>query len=634
MRKLAKNWYDLSLYALAGSLAGVLYSPAAFVFTGAVLWALGDKIFARLSPEPIEPRRVEKALGDLKAAYDPDAKCWHFLWRAEPLVSALGAESYPEIHKLINALALAPNEAFSFIMLEKKYIRFTTCGVSDNDAMRRALEIEKAITTQYTLKREEPWLGTRKPPAERPFWIVLGAVLAIGFLAKALPFAIPVAALAYYKWHKFKRRYSYTVLPFEAYAASFEGFYQSPSIVDRIAATEAMSFSRAQKYWAVVITPAPDHVMIKKFSKYYESVREKGHIYVKMRRYAEALERIQRGEKFLYLMAFGESAYRGSTTQLKRAPGVAGAMFWKLDHWKEAFSFDLARFPILYGGMHLETERRYINLGVEHISGRDVVVDIDSLPAPHVLVFGGSGMGKSKTMAWLIQQLRDKGVKIAIIDPHGDYRCVAEELGLRRIPQNLIPPLDRAALAKIAVEFGFGRTEEALKELGFEVGMDPPAEYHISLLGMDPVRQSFAVTAWTLYELNRAKDRRSEKLERVLVVDEAYLAKGPVHEMLEFMSRGARKFGLAVFLITQLPMDVPKSLVDMAAVKLVLGGSSEYIADAAAYLNLTREDVSWINSARAPRESGGVVRAVASLAPGALKHHVEIQLPMEVFQCT
>ncbi|MEM3996448.1 MAG: DUF87 domain-containing protein [Pyrobaculum sp.] len=634
MKKYARNWYDWAAYAFFGVLASSLFIPWFLPAAAVALWAWADKIFARLAAEPLEPKRVEKRLGDLKAAYDPDAKCWHFLWRVEPLVSVLGSEAYPEIHKLINALALAPNEAFAFIMLEKKYVRFTVCGVNDSDAMRRALEVEKAIGTQYTLKREDPWIGTRKPPADRPFWVVLGSILAAGFLGKALLFAIPVAALAYYKWRQFKRRYSYTVLPFEAYASGFEGFYQSPAIVDRIAATEAMSFSRAQRYWAVVFTPAPEYTMVKKFSKYYESIREKGHIFVKMRRYAEALERIQRGEKFLYLMVFGENEYRGSTTRLKKAPGVASVMFWKLDYWKEAFSFDLARFPVLYGGMHLETERRYINLGVEHISGRDVVVDIDSLPAPHLLVFGGSGMGKSKTMAWLIQQLRDKGVKIAIIDPHGDYRCVAEELGLAEIPQNVLPPLDKAALAKIAVEFGFGRTEEALKELGFEVGMDPPEQYHISLLGMDPVRQSFAVTTWVLYELIKAKDRRAEKLERVLVVDEAYLAKGPVHEMLEFMSRGARKFGLAVFLITQLPMDIPKSLIDMAAVKLILGGSREYILDTASYLGLSDNDVSWINSARAPRKSGGIVRAIASLAPGALKHHVEIQLPMEVFRCS
>ena len=634
--------------SLAAAVIGVLivaaFFPPLFFAAALAIWLLGEYAFVRLSPEPLEPQKEEKKLGDLAASYDPRDKCYHFFWRAEPLYTALGREAMPLVHHLLNALSLRGNEAFTYIHTYSKYIRFTVCHADEDTALRRALEVEEGLKTLFVLKRvEEPPLCSIKPPPRRPLYAVAAVLATAALLSVAVVrmapwpqwsaalFALPAAVALWARWRWFERAYCVSPLPFEAASVEFTGIQQPPEELDVKALPEASSFSRALRHWAVVVRKMPEEYVHRKFKKYFESIRQKGDVSIKLRRYAAALERVQRGESFLFLRVFAEAEHYGTTTRLGKDP-ASTTTFWRLDEWHEALSGDLTRFPIFYGGSHLESGKRYVTLGEEHITRREVTIDIDSLPAPHLLIFGGSGMGKSKTMAWLLKQFRDKGIKIAVVDPHGDYRCTAEEFGLVDLPKNALPPLDEASYAKIAAEFGMS-AGEALEKLGFEVLDSVPEQYRISLLGLDPIRQSFSVTAWLLYELNRVKDEHRERLERVVVVDEAYLARGPVLEMLEFMARGARKFGLAVFLITQMPGDIPEALRNMASLMLVFGGNWTYLNHVRQVLQLTADDMAWLMTGRAPRETGGVVRALAVIAPGSVKKKLEIQLPSDVFEC-
>jgi len=642
MRRWLRDYYTASAVGFFSSLlAAIIISPMLFLPAALAAWLLGDYIFARLSPEPVEPEKEEKKLGDMAASYDPRRKCYHFYWRVEPLYTALGREAQPLVHHLLNAASLRENEALAYIRTYSKYLRFSICRANDETALHRALEVEEGLKTLFVMKRvEEPPLCSIKKPPRRPFYLSATALAVATLLSVRLPyfsagpaallFAAPVAVALWAKWRQFERWYCVSPLPFEAWAAKFDGWGQTPEAVDSNALSEASSLSRAVGHWAVVFARRPEHD-VEKEGRVVESIREKWGVLRRSREVLNVQARRERGEEPLLLAVYADAEYHGLTTRLRRSP-AATAAFWQLDRWHKAMTYDLTRFPIFYGGAHLESGKRYVTLGTEHITRREVTIDVDSLPAPHLLIFGGSGMGKSKTMAWLLRQFRDKGIKIAVVDPHGDYRCTAEEFGLVKLPKNALPPLDEASYAKIAAEFGMS-AGEAIEKLGFEVLDAVPEQYHISLLGLDPIRQSFSVTAWLLYELNRVKDEHKERLERVVVVDEAYLARGPVLEMLEFMARGARKFGLAVFLITQMPGDIPEALRNMASLMLVFGGNWTYLNHVRQVLQLTPDDMAWLMTGRAPRETGGVVRVLAILAPGSIKRKLEIQLPSDVFEC-
>jgi len=623
--------------------AGAVFPPLFLAVAVGILFA-GEYVFLRLSREPLEPEKEEKKLGDVAASYDPRRRCYHFFWRVEPLYTALGREALPLVHHMLNAASLRENETLAYIHSYSKYLRFTVCRADEDTALRRALEVEEGLKTLFVMKRvEEPPLCSIKRPPRAPLY-ALAVVLAVVALASTaspliapLPrwaaplFALPTALALWAKWRWFERAYCVSPLPLEAMSYRFDDLDQRAEALDANAAQEASSLSRAMGHWAVVFKKMPEAVAYQKYGRKLLSIREDEKTTREVQKYLAMRERIQRGESYIYVKVFAEADYHGTTAQLRRDP-ISTAVFWQLDLWHDALSGGLTRFPIFYGGAHLESGRRYVALGEEHITRREMTIDVDSLPAPHLLIFGGSGMGKSKTMAWLLRQFRDKGIKIAVVDPHGDYRCTAEEFGLVDLPKNALPPLDEASYAKIAAEFGMS-AGEALEKLGFKVLREVPEQYRISLLGLDPLRQSFSVTAWLLYELNRVKDEHRERLERVVVVDEAYLARGPVLEMLEFMARGARKFGLAVFLITQMPGDIPEALRNMASLMLVFGGNWTYLNHVREVLRLTPDDMSWLMTGRAPRETGGVVRALAVIAPGSVKKKLEIQLPSDVFEC-
>jgi len=642
------SWLRNYYRAVPAVLFIVLFASAVFppLFLAVAIGILlaGEYVFLRLSREPLEPEKEERKLGDVAASYDPRRKCYHFYWRVEPLYTALGREALPLVHHLLNAASLRENEALAYIHTYSKYIRLSICRTDEDTALRRALEVEEGLKTLFVMKRvEEPPLCSIKRPPRTPLYIAAVVLAFVALASTASPyiaplprwaaplFALPAALALWAKWRWFERAYCVSPLPFEALSYRFDDLDQRADALDSHAAQEASSLSRAMGHWAVVFKKMPEAVAYQKYGRKLLSIREDEKTTREVQKYLAMRERIQRGESYIYVKVFAEADYHGTTTHLRRDP-ISTAVFWQLDLWHDALSGGLTRFPIFYGGSHLESGRRYITLGEEHVTRREVTIDVDSLPAPHLLVFGGSGMGKSKTMAWLLRQFRDKGVKVAIIDPHQDYLCTAGEFGLVKLPKNALPPLDEASYAKIAAEFGMS-AGEALEKLGFEVLDAVPEQYHISLLGLDPIRQSFSVTAWLLYELNRVKDEHRERLERVVVVDEAYLARGPVLEMLEFMARGARKFGLAVFLITQMPGDIPEALRNMASLVMVFGGSWTYLNHVREVLRLTADDMSWLMTGRAPRETGGVVRVLAILAPGSVKRKLEIQLPSDVFEC-
>lgn len=70
-----------------------------------------------------------------------------------------------------------------------------------------------------------------------------------------------------------------------------------------------------------------------------------------------------------------------------------------------------------------------VRLGSAWRLGVDVVLDPEFLAWHHVAVLGATGSGKSHTLAVLAEELSGLGLAVVIVDPHGEYRGLAEALG-------------------------------------------------------------------------------------------------------------------------------------------------------------------------------------------------------------
>ncbi|RFA96763.1 hypothetical protein CGL51_04395 [Pyrobaculum aerophilum] len=71
--------------------------------------------------------------------------------------------------------------------------------------------------------------------------------------------------------------------------------------------------------------------------------------------------------------------------------------------------------------------------------GRPVTVPIDSLPTVHSVIIGPSGMGKSWTVGTWLLKLAEAGVRVVVVDPHGDYLRWAGIVGAQvlKVPEEV-----------------------------------------------------------------------------------------------------------------------------------------------------------------------------------------------------
>jgi len=300
--------YTSLAVAVIGALIVAAFFPPLFFAAALAVWLFGEYAFVWLSKEPLEPQKEERKLGDVAASYDPRDKCYHFFWRVEPLYTALGKEAMPLVHHLLNALSLRRNEAFTYIHSYSKQIRFSICRADEDTALRRALEVEEGLKTLFVMKRvEEPPLCSIKAPPRHPLYAVAVAfAVAVALSVAVAPmypwpqwsaalFAMPAALALWARWRWFERAYCVSPLPFEAASVEFTGVGQPPEELDVKALPEASSLSRAMRHWAIVVRKMPEEYVHRKFTKYFESIRQKGHVTIKLRKYAAALERVQRG---------------------------------------------------------------------------------------------------------------------------------------------------------------------------------------------------------------------------------------------------------------------------------------------------------------------------------------------------
>jgi type IV secretory pathway VirB4 component len=105
-------------------------------------------------------------------------------------------------------------------------------------------------------------------------------------------------------------------------------------------------------------------------------------------------------------------------------------------------------------------------MGIDVLSGGPFCFDPFALyphvlTNPNVLVLGSIGSGKSATVKWLLWlQVLLCGRQVAILDPKGEYRALAEALGLARVR---LEPGGRVRLNPLDAGPGAERDREALR---------------------------------------------------------------------------------------------------------------------------------------------------------------------------
>lgn len=656
------------VYITAAALLTALAAPAEitalFAFLAVALW--GEWLALRLFGAPVEPVRERTTVGPFEAAYDPRRRLYHVFWRVEPVRTEWGIAAAPTLHEMYAQLALQPGEYLSIFQIgQRRYVRFTT-QIPD---ARRIEFIEATLRSYFVTARERAWVSSKLPPPKGPA-VAAAALVALGLLNHYL---LPAAlAFAYYAYVAM-RWYREALEDFSFYTVTMKrDLGSSRQTLETFAHAEAAAAAKMER-WAVVFAPRTEREVEREFGRAYESPVEKGGVVVKLKKTAELLERmIKYDERPIYLMAFGD---RELHTQLEmRRSQLANVLFWtpRAPFMVKALSHDLARFPIFWGGKLLETGRK-LEVGVDRF-GRPVVVDIDSMPTNHAVILGPSGMGKSWTVATLLKRLaRYKDLYLVIVDPHGDYLNLAEQIGaaVYRVPAQ-VPPLDpirnNRNVPVLLDEFHVPPTdvlEDAVEYMAKSAGVEgvqyvePPLNRHVvydlRMLKNDAQAQAFFISLLLLWYLSAHSERpHAEALERIIVVDEAALLmrtarlteSGQISnvtlDLIRQYSMGGRKYGLAIWLIAQLGRHIPEDIMENAAFVIQLGGTRRALKRSAEVLQLDRFDMDYLRSATTPRETVGGMAAdfktqpyamgVLLLSPRDILYHVKIPLDVELKQ--
>jgi hypothetical protein len=656
------------IYATLFALAAALLAPhpltALMALATAVLWGEWLLLWVYSMRWPLEPLREKVQIGGYLAAYDPRRRLYHFLWKAEPTRSEFGISAAHTIHEMYASLALNPSEYAAVIQLgNERYIRFTTKNPDES----RISHVEAVLRTYFVIHKDI-WVSGKIAP--RPWIMYIAAAPLIFGLFN--PTFLLIGALLLYHAHNIRKWYRETELFF-----SFEtmgtkrDLGTSRQSLETFAGAEASALAKMEK-WAVVFTPRPEQTVEKDFGKAYESVVEKRGVVVRLHKTSQLLERMLKyDERPIYMQVFGS---QDLATQLEvKRDALANTLFWIPNgaYMTKALSHDLSRIPIFYGGKLMSSGRKLF-VGYDRFN-RLVEFDIDSMPVAHSVILGPSGMGKSWAVATLLQRLTQShgSIKIAVIDPHGDYVQLARLIGARvfEVPK-YIPPVSQLKnsryLHMLLAEFGLAHpgadgvsAEAAVKFMAGTAGVEEPEEanptgghvvWDLRLLKHDTTAQAFFVSLILLWYLAQWSARpQAERVETLIVVDEAALlmhsarltetglVTNTVLTLIRQLSMGGRKYGFALWIIAQLARHVPEDIIENAGFVLQLGGTTRALRRSLEVLVLDRYDYEYLRSATTPRETTGGAASAASkpyamgvlyLSPRDLKYHVKI--PLEV----
>ncbi|MGC9171125.1 MAG: helicase HerA domain-containing protein [Thermoproteus sp.] len=638
--------YGRSLLLFLSSLALIAAAASAWPPLGALsavpvlVWGEDVVLWLYTRARPVEPVRVPYGDG-FQAAYDPAHRLYHWLWDAEPVQSVLGVEAAARLHELYSKLSLGPGESIAFVALgDWKLVRFTSRRYDP----ARVGQIEAALREFYVLARRRPWLSSPKPVAPWPYLAAL-AFLPMALLASG--WALLGAAAWLWAVKRFRSRYREPAIPLSfSHMSKASALPASRDMLETMASAEAAAFADMER-WAVAFADRPPEEVYKKFVKTYEG-RDTGRRLIRIRELSEFVERMAKyNERPVLLYVYGSRDLH--SLSLSR-DWLAAADFWILRSGVRALSHDLARFPLLYGGRTLPVGRELV-LGLDRF-GRPVSIDVDALPSAHAVFIGGTGSGKSWTVATWALRLAELGVDLVVLDPHGDYRELARLVGARvvevpaELPRGLAGLSRSKELRAVLREFGVEPVER-----GGEIDVERTLSqirpfrwvdvdrrhvvYAMDSIAGDEDLLAFYLSLLLVYHYAAHAGRRHERLKTAVIVDEARLlgSGGESYALrkLASLALGGRKWGFAVWLVAQSHDDLPRRVLRSASFVLIYSGNYIYLSDAAADLRLAREDQVYLQSSTTPAEaaaSSGQPYAMGVLVVGqrGLKYHVKIPL--------
>jgi len=615
----------------------------------------------------------------------------HVFYSAEPLfdISRLSGQQYVNlVNEFARRLSLMPNEIFSFIRLgENKYIRLsrrvepTEAGLSEFTNWVKAKE---TLLRQYFILSlvEKNELKRLVGFPRLPSTARLIAILAIlDFLAFLFMGIYGLIALVVLNALAIRARSNYSVIKggelgrLNYRLVSSGLLFTKPSEDDIRSIAEAFVASNDNFMLSISGNPGfrgeVSRTVVSSHTKLI--VHENPRAIPKASQWAVVLERInERGEEPVRAML---ALNRQSSIPLLFTTRSTTQMhLWSMPSIDE-LGYDLAVIPIFHGGRVLsENLRARVYLGRDR-ENNELWIDLDSMPSGFGLVVGPTGMGKTWSVSTLLYRLMRSGIKVLILDPHGEYLRIPgiepigitkkfinmfeldgvtdaerinrlllnfEVLGIR--PESILPDLKAIYANGLykdffkAMEFIRARSDDELVSLALDRLMSylenaevvPISELMnnkallFSSVRSSPDLMSFLMGVVTDHVHTFMMSQSiSEHLQQLLVIDEAYFVLG--NPLMEYIVRGARKFGLGTVMVTQTITGIDVSILQNIPLMIVLGGSDAYVNEVAKVLNLTNEDVKWLTTALPPHMAGLTTKALVITGPIRRQATIELE---------
>jgi len=603
-------------------------------------------------------------------------------------ISRLSGQQYVNlVNEFVRRLSLMPNEAFAFIRLgENKYIRLSKKVEPSESGLNEFIDWVKAKETllrQYFILSlvEKSELKRLVGFPRDPSLARLIAVLAIlDFLAFLLMGIYGLIALVALNALAIRARSNYSVIKGGelgrlSHRLTASGLlFTKPSEDDIRSIAEAFVASNDNFMLSISGNPQfrgeVSRTVVSSHTKLI--VHENPRAIPKASQWAVVLERInERSEEPVRAML---ALDRQSTVPLLFTARTTTQMhLWSMPSIDE-LGYDLAVIPIFHGGRVLsESLRARVYLGRDR-ENNELWIDLDSLPSGFGLVVGPTGMGKTWSVSTLLYRLMRSGIKTLILDPHGEYLRIPgiepidvtrkfinifeldgvtdaeriqrlimnfEVLGIR--PEAILPDLKAIYANGLykdlfkSMEFIRARTDDEMVGLALDRLMSylenaevvPTSELLnnkallFSTVRSSPDLMSFLMGVVTDHVHTFMMSQSiSEHLSQLMVIDEAYFVLG--NPLMEYIVRGARKFGLGTIMVSQTITGIDTSVLQNIPLMIVLGGSDAYVKGVAEALNLTSEDVKWLTTALPPHMAGLTTKAL--IITGPIKRQAVIDL--------
>jgi hypothetical protein len=614
----------------------------------------------------------------------------HVFYTAEPLfdISRLSGQQYVNlVNEFIRRLSLMPSEAFTFIRLgDNKYIRLSRRvepserGLSEFTNWVKGKEVllrQYFILTPVTGSELRRLVGFPRNPSLARLVAVLALLDFSAFLFMGI---YGLATLLVLNALAIMARHNYSVIKGGelgrlSHRLTASGLlFTKPSEEDLRSIAEAFVSNSSSFMLSISGNPQfrgeVSRTVVSSHTKLI--VHENPRAIPKASQWAVVLERInERGEEPVKAMV--ALSKPSSIPLLFTSKSATQMHIWELPSIDE-LGYDLATIPIFHGGRVLsESLRARVYLGRDR-ENNELWVDFDSLPSGFGLVVGPTGMGKTWTVSTILYRLMRSGIKVLILDPHGEYLRIPniepvditrkfinifeldgvtdaeriqrlimnfEVLGIR--PEAILPDLKAIYANGLykdffkAMEFIRARSDDELVSLALDRLMSYLGNAEIisvsellnnkallfSSVRSSPDLMSFLMGVVTdhvhTYMMSQSI---SEHLQQLMVIDEAYFVLG--NPLMEYIVRGARKFGLGTVMVSQTITGIDTNVLQNIPLMIILGGSDAYVNEVAKVLSLTNEDVKWLTTALPPHMAGLTTKAL--IITGPIKRQATIEL--------